>query len=54
MFAAMLWIADQLLANGIHDKVEAFQRNLPNQHRAVIGQLRDVNSAVTTFNRQLH
>jgi hypothetical protein len=41
MFAAMLRITNQSLTDGIDDEIQALEWDLPNQHRAVVRQLRD-------------
>ena len=54
LFAAVVWIADQPLADRIDDEVEAFQRDLPDQHRAIVRDLGHVDAAIAALNRYLH
>ena len=52
MFAAVLRIADQAVADWIDDKIEQFERNLADQNGNVIGDFQHVESTVPALNCQ--
>lgn len=52
MFTTVGGIADQLLVFQINDKVEKFERNLPNQNGDAVGNLRDIERTIPSLNHE--
>ena len=53
MVAAVLWVANQPLADRIDNPIEQFQRYLTNQYRAIVRNLHDVADTVASLDREL-
>ena len=54
MLAAMFRVADQPPASQIDDKVKQLQRDLPDEHRAIVGYFRDFDDTVSPLYRETH
>ena len=54
VFATMRGVADQATVAQIDDQIQVLERNLPDQHRHVVGNLNDVRRAVAPLDREPH
>ena len=54
LFATVFRIADQALPQGVDDEIQVLQRNLADQHGAVIGHFRDTYPAFAALDRESH
>jgi hypothetical protein len=54
VLAAMIRVADQSPSNGIDHVVQQLQRNLTDEHGAIVRDFSDIDTTITVIDRQLN